>query len=717
MEGIKKFFPKLKLIKRNVLKKNNIRSFQESLDNNNVNANSNLNHSKNNLNRSRKLKTKLNLKKIRIRDNSNRSQDLFITKLKEMKKNNSMRNQKSLGQIAKEMAEQSMSKYLNGNYDFPEEEEEEEEKNESENQSENEENYNNKEEKKEKENISKEKDVEKTSSKRNAPEEKKLTKNYSQDFINLRKGKLGDDKILNQYERYLIKNRLNKISIKIKNKNYQDMLNSYSAMSQNKLIYDNIIRNYKEAMISQYASKVSEFDHLYKMNEKNKKQNIKIFAKLTKSIENNNRTNYLEFDDEESQDSQNDNLENSLQNRTNKSLNEKLFSKKKNRLYLLKNNLRYPFKNFPGSLSEFTIAHEEKNIILFGGHNSRKNPNIWKFNSSNVSWNIIKAEDTPMGTRYGHTAILKKGNLYIYGGVYPQYKTFANIEIFNLETKRWTSPAFKTKYNVILRRNHVACSITNCMFVHGGINEKGEYLNDCYLLNYQPLVWKILRIKKSRIATPTLAYHCCCLVLPRDLKEDRTFTIYKRIALEKLKSLNIKEFGIYIFGGKISETQLNQNLYVLKIGGKNLEWAILNTKGIPPKPRFGASMSHYENGNVLIIHGGRNNSKENFVFNDTFILDLFSLNWMKIDYFDKEKIPGNRFFHQSFVDNNFFYVFGGMNESNYIGSEMFILDLDSHKICIKMKEQYKILQILNKSKGKNKVLPPIYKMKMNLGNI
>ena len=316
MEGIKKFFPKLKLIKRNVLKKNNIRSFQESLDNNNVNANSNLNHSKNNINRSRKLKTKLNLKKIRIRDNSNRSQDLFITKLKEMKKNNSMRNQKSLGQIAKEMAEQSMSKYLNGNYDFPEEEEEEEEKNESENQSENEENYNNKEEKKEKENISKEKDVEKTSSKRNAPEEKKLTKNYSQDFINLRKGKLGDDKILNQYERYLIKNRLNKISIKIKNKNYQDMLNSYSAMSQNKLIYDNIIRNYKEAMISQYASKVSEFDHLYKMNEKNKKQNIKIFAKLTKSIENNNRTNYLEFDDEESQDSQNENLENSLQNKT-----------------------------------------------------------------------------------------------------------------------------------------------------------------------------------------------------------------------------------------------------------------------------------------------------------------------------------------------------------------------------------------------------------------
>ena len=80
---------------------------------------------------------------------------------------------------------------------------------------------------------------------------------------------------------------------------------------------------------------------------------------------------------------------------------------------------------------------------------------------------------------------------------------------------------------------------------------------------------------------------------------------------------------------------------------------------------------------------------------------------MKVDYFDKEKKPGNRYFHQSFVEDNFFYVFGGMNGSSYSGSEMFILDLDSHKSCLKMREQYKISQILNKSKRKNKILPPI----------
>ena len=699
MEEVKNSFHKLKLIKGNILKRNYFKNFQKSYDNDILNENSNTNFLKNNLNSSRKLKTKLNIKKIILKENSKRNYDNLITKLKEMKNNNnSMRSQKSMPQMAKEIAEQNMSNYLDGNYDY--DFYEEDEQIESESKVENEKNYKDKEVNKE--NISKVNEAEKTLIIKNSPEEKKLIKNYSQDFITLRNRKSSYEKIIKQYERFLIKNKLAKISIKIKNKNYQDMLNSYSAMSQNKLIYDNIIKNYKETMISQYSSKIDELNRLYKINEKNKKQNIKIFTKITRPIENNNKTNYYEYEDEQSLDLQNQNFEYSFKDKTN-------ISKKRNRIYLLKNIVRYPIKNFPGSLSEFAIAQEGKNCILFGGHNSGKNPNIWKFNSSNISWNIIKAEDTPIGTRYGHTSILKNGNLYVYGGEYPEYKTLANFEIFNLESRKWISPSFKTKYNVCLRKNHIACSIGNCMFIQGGIDEKGEFLNDCYILNYQPLMWKIIRIKKTRITIPCLAYHCCCLVLPSELRKDPTFTIYKRFALEKLQTSNIKEFGIYIFGGKMSEEagDLNQDLYVLKIGGKSLEWIKLKPKGAPPKGRYGASMSFYEDGNILIIHGGRNDAKNNFVFNDTFILDLFSLNWMKVDYFDKEKKPGNRYFHQSFVEDNFFYVFGGMNGSSYSGSEMFILDLDSHKSCLKMREQYKISQILNKSKRKNKILPPI----------
>lgn len=122
-------------------------------------------------------------------------------------------------------------------------------------------------------------------------------------------------------------------------------------------------------------------------------------------------------------------------------------------------------------------------------------------------------------------------------------------------------------------------------------------------------------------------------------------------------------------------------------------------------------MSFYEAGNLLIIHGGRNCSKFDYAYNDTFVLDLRSLNWMKVDYFDKTKPVAKRFYHQSFVNENYFYVFGGLNESNYLGSEMLILDLNSHKTCLLEKNQYigGNTEIKNKKRDKNesKSVPPV----------
>ena len=79
---------------------------------------------------------------------------------------------------------------------------------------------------------------------------------------------------------------------------------------------------------------------------------------------------------------------------------------------------------------------------------------------------------------------------------------------------------------------------------------------------------------------------------------------------------------------------MNKNLYILKIGKNPLEWVIPKTDGIPPCERFGCSMSFYERGNFIAIHGGKNNVP----LNDIFLLDLFSLNWLEVEYFNKIKI-------------------------------------------------------------------------------
>jgi hypothetical protein len=699
MKEIKNFPLKLKLAKLNILKNIDLPKIPILINNDIANFNSKRILSKNNLNNSRKLKTKLKIKQIKIKEDSKESQNLLLNKLRKIRANNLIKNQKSLAQMAKEIAEKNMTHYLSGYYDIFDG------KNpfESESQSEN---YNDMNDINE--NSFNEKDSERSSTVRNIFKPKKLKKNYSQDFITVRNRVLKDDEKIQQYERLLLKNKLNKVTINVKDKNYEDLLSSYKALSQNKRIYDNIMNNYKGIMITQYSNTIGKLNPIIKIHENNIQQNIKIFPSITKSIEHNNKSDYFDYDELQFIESLNENSGPEIK----KHLNEKLFDKsllfKRNRLYVLKNYYRYPNKNFPGSLSEFSITQDKGESILFGGHNSGKNPKIWKFNSSELSWDVIKSEDNLVYSRYGHTSVLKNGNLYVYGGVYTQFKAFANIEIFNFETKKWTSPIFNTKYIVSLRKNHIACSVWNCMFIQGGIDEEGEYLNDCYLLNYQPLQWKIPSIKKSNVKIPCLAYHSSCLVIPTEFREDPSFTIYKRIPEVKLKTINIKELGLYIFGGKMTKTgSLNKDLYVLKIGGRELEWIKLNTFGVPPPKRYGASMSYYETGNLLIIHGGRHNAKYNFAYNDTYILDLYSLNWMKVDYFDKNKKPAKRFFHQSFVDNNFFYVFGGMNESNYLGSEMFILDLDSHKKCIKNKEEYNLLKIINKSKKGDKSFPPV----------
>ena len=690
-------FSKIRLSKVKSMKKIQLPKLPILLENDLTNINPNKMIPKNNLNSMRTLRTKLKLKHLKIKEDFKNSKKNVLNKLMSMKFINLFKNKKTFGQMAKEIAEKSMTHYLCGNYDMFEGAYETESESE---------NYDISEEGEENEKI---KENEKNKENSKPMITKKLNKNYSQDFITFRNRIIKDDTKIKQYEKLLLNNKLNRVEINIKNVNYKNLLSSYNALSQNKLICNNILKSYKGIMVSEFAKKITKLNPIIKLHENNINPNIKIFPIITKSMEINNKNDYFGNDDELPLDTENiNNEELTSKNNLDENLYDKSLVYKRTRLYLLKNSYQYPLKNFPGSLSEFAITQNQKECILFGGHNTGKNPHVWKFNGYDRSWDIIKAIGTKTNARHGHTAVLNNKNLYIFGGLYTQLKTFANLEIFNLEAKKWVSPIFNTKNMVELRRNHVACSIGNCMLIQGGIDKNGEILSDCYLLNYQPLQWKIPSLKKGSIKISSLAYHCCCSVLPEWLREDPSFTIYKNLPEEKLKSISIKEIGIYIFGGKCSKSGIvNNNLYVLKIGGNELEWIILNTSGIPPKKRFGASMTFYETGNLLIIHGGRHNGKINFAYNDTFILDLYSLNWMKVEYFDKKKKVAKRYFHQSFVDTNYFYVFGGMNESNYLGSEMFILDLNSHKSCVNERKKYNILKIVKKSKNENESLPPV----------
>ena len=70
---------------------------------------------------------------------------------------------------------------------------------------------------------------------------------------------------------------------------------------------------------------------------------------------------------------------------------------------------------------------------------------------------------------------------------------------------------------------------------------------------------------------------------------------------------------------------------------------------------------------------------DSFALNDTFILNLDNFNWMKIELYNNEISNFNVFCrcgHQSVIYSNKLIIIGGMNSNNYIGSSLFIVNLD-----------------------------------------
>lgn len=90
----------------------------------------------------------------------------------------------------------------------------------------------------------------------------------------------------------------------------------------------------------------------------------------------------------------------------------------------------------------------------------------------------------------------------------------------------------------------------------------------------------------------------------------------------------------------------------MRIGKKPLEWVKPIVRGKPPLPRHSHTMNYYEDGNFLIIHGGRNDfSSDSFAFKDTHIFDLQKLEWNEITlYSDNPNFTVfNRCGHSSLV--------------------------------------------------------------------
>jgi len=342
---------------------------------------------------------------------------------------------------------------------------------------------------------------------------------------------------------------------------------------------------------------------------------------------------------------------------------------------------KYPNKNFPEGREQFSLFSKGNEIIISGGITiNMKTLTIWSLNLEKLEWKKININGYSYN-RYGHTGIYYQNKIYFFGGKikYQKNSMTCGLEVFNFQDGQFTAPS-AGKLIPEPRRNHTAELLGNQIFIFGGITNTNEVLNDCFLLNINPLKWYTCIINKYTPG-PHLYGHTSCVVIPTYILKNHKFSIYSYPNIEpgKANSL-IKEKGIYVFGGKSKEEGgISNQLWILVTGKKPLEWIQPNTKGKPPSPIYSHSMSFYERGNFLIIHGGRNDSiSDNIALNDTYLFDLENFEWLKVELYSgmKDFKVLNRCGHQSMIYLDKLIIVGGMNNNNYLGSSLMIINMD-----------------------------------------
>ena len=211
------------------------------------------------------------------------------------------------------------------------------------------------------------------------------------------------------------------------------------------------------------------------------------------------------------------------------------------------------------------------------------------------------------------------------------------------------------------------------MVVYGGIDDDENVLDDLWILDLNfTLRWNMLDIRGPR--HKALAHHCSALILPFEKRNNPQMSIYKfpDIPTGRTTFKGSKIEAIAYFGGIDNEGNINDELRLLKIGKKNLEWVVPLVKGDIPEGKKNASLTFYESLNVLILFGGENVRQE--FSNDLHFLDLELFKWIRITLY--ESIPLERSSHCCILYQNQLIIFGGLNAEKYVGSNMSIINLD-----------------------------------------
>ncbi|XP_048011499.1 host cell factor 2 isoform X1 [Megalobrama amblycephala] len=254
-------------------------------------------------------------------------------------------------------------------------------------------------------------------------------------------------------------------------------------------------------------------------------------------------------------------------------------------------------------------------------------------------WKRVRSYAGPVPrARHGHRAVAIRELVVVFGGGNEGIAT--NLHVYNSVTKQWFLPAVRGDIPPGCAAHGFACEGTRIL-VFGGMVEFGQYTNSLYELQASRWLWKKLKPRPPKNASPPC---------PRI---GHSFTLHAN--------------KCYLLGGMANDSEdPNGNIprylddfYELELQAQSgvKGWSIPETKGGGPSARESHSSVVYcsKGGGSpkLYIFGGMCGHR----LNDLWQLDIETMTWSLPPTRGQPPLP--RSLHTSNVIGNKLYVFGG----------------------------------------------------------
>jgi hypothetical protein len=211
--------------------------------------------------------------------------------------------------------------------------------------------------------------------------------------------------------------------------------------------------------------------------------------------------------------------------------------------------------------------------------------------------------------------------------------------------------------------------IGGLMYIHGGISENDTFLSDNWVFEIPNGKWIKLDYKGE---SPTLAHHCACLVI--EPEKVKNYHVYRQPDLTNKSFIKkIRLEGLYVWGGIDEQGNYNSELRILKTGKKPCEWITPTLNGMGPSGRVNSTMNFYKEMNIIILHGGRNDTESKIISREFWIVDLEKLAWKKVG--TTGQVPKERTEHGALVYNDTLVILGGINAFKFNSMELCLVDL------------------------------------------